>query len=339
MTNAPSLDSLALIEDMYRSAGKTGDWRNLTLQLQHWYQAFPRHHYLQPCMIDGQTAIVCQKQLSIHSPTAFRTLKAICSEHGIYLKEDARSACSSVAVNRRQMAVVLSFCLLMGSTAHAAGRDLARSVNNGNASAPTVVNVVYKNQTLAEVVQSINRQSGIVFKFNAAVETDRVHKTLSAQNWQGALAQLLEGYNYSTIQDDNRIKTVFIMGYNGTNPPKSDEAPVTDMLAGDAFNQQETLPVCIPTETLASLPEGGSVMVDLPVGSFNVSQESMVAMDDGTLSWVGTMDDTNQFNRLYLALTQDGDLVGNVFTPEGAYNIETIDGQTVMVAVEQVGMR
>jgi hypothetical protein len=65
----------------------------------------------------------------------------------------------------------------------------------------------------------------------------------------------------------------------------------------------------------------------------------MVDSEDGTLSWVGTMEGANNIYRLYLAKTQEGDVVGNVYTPEGAYNIETINGQTVLIEIDQVSMR
>lgn len=331
-----------IIDDVYRIAAQpVTQLRSFSTELQHWYQAFPSQNYLQPCIIDRKAALVCKKHLSVTAPQAFRALKAICGQYGIILKEDSRAETSPppFAHNRRKLVVVLTFCLSMASGVQAA--DVNHHVLAAASSmANQPVSLTINKQTLSDVTLKISSETGIHFKFNAAVEHDQVNIKLNAQDWKGALAQLLESYNYSTIQEGNIIKTVFITGYKGGVKPVADENVNPAATQPTSFLENPTtVDITLPTDKLANMPDGGDTLVDLPVGTFTVKQESMVALEDGTLSWVGTMDDENQFYRLYLASTGDGEVIGNVFTPNGAYNIETIDGQTVMVEVNQVSMQ
>ncbi len=342
------MNPIDIIEEVYRVAAQpVAHVRSLATELQHWYQAFPANNYLQPCVIDGKAALVCKKHLGDTAPQAFRALKAICGQYGIFLKEDSRAENrpSHIAHNRRKLAVVLTYCLTMASAAQAA--NLSRHTLAGASLVATQsVSLVIKKQMLSDVTLKIASETGIRFKFNVAVQNDLITKKLDAQDWKGALGQLLASYNYSTIQEGNVIKTVFITGYKGgVKPPANEDinralpdTADTDQLT-DFLVNQEMVDITLPTDELANLPEGSDMLVDLPVGAFIVRQESMVALEDGTLSWVGTMDDENQFYRLYLTRAEDGEVIGNIFTPDGAYNIETIDGQTVMVAVDQISMR
>lgn len=347
------MNPIETIDGVYRSAARPVErLGHLCTDLQHWYQAYPANHYLQPCVIEGKAALVCQKRLSSVAPLAYRALKAICDEYGIFLKEDARSqgAPQDFFQNRRSMAVVLTFFLNMVLSVEAANLS-------GESGLPTVsrietqtqaVSLVIKNQTLQEAARNIALRTGMTFKFNAAVEKDMIDTKLLASDWKSALSQFLQDYNYATIQENGAIKTVFITGYKGAIKPVSDSGSGIDQAfpidshddyPDSVFMDRMTMDVDIPTDLLTDLPEGGEMMVDLPVGGFIVKQESQVALEDGTLCWVGTMDDEESFYRLYLAQTQSGEVVGNVFSPYGVYNIETIDGRTVMVEVEQIGMR
>jgi hypothetical protein len=334
-----------IIEQIYRSAAQpTLRLQTFTTELRHWYQAFPSSNYLQPCVIDGRAALICQRQLSAAAPPAFRALAALCAEHGIYLKEDARSHTNSpyAAHNRRKLAVVLTFCLTMAATTHASGVNTPAYFA---AQQNQAVSAKFDSQSLSTITSDIAKQTGISFRFDAAVEKDKINATLNARDWKGGLAQLLQAYNYSTVQEGNVIKTVFITGYRGGIKPVTVNAvqnSITETIPDqyqDFLQNATTADISLPTDQLADLPEGGSMPVDLPVGSFIVTRESMVELEDGTMSWVGTMDAESQFYRLYLAQTPDGDVIGNIFTPNGSYNIETIDGQTVMVEVQQLSLR
>jgi hypothetical protein len=338
------MNPIDIIEHVYHATAQPVEHvQSLSTELRHWYQAFPAANYLQPCVIDGQAALVCQRQLSSATPHAFKALKAICQQYGIYLKEDVRTQTDQcpVAHNRRQLAIVLTFCLTMASAVQAAN-VVRHPTSSGLQALPQTIAMVCHKQTLSAVTLKIAEETGIQFKFNVAVEQDMVNRKLQAQDWKEALSQLLGHYNYSTIQEGDIIKKVFITGYKGGVKPvelSGTELPDDQPKASGFFTDKVMQDITIPTEELTNLPEAGEMQVDLPIGSFNVKQESMVALEDGTLSWVGTMDDDAQFYRLYLAQTQDGEVIGNVFTPDGTYNIETIDGQTVMVSVDQVSMQ
>lgn len=350
------MNQIEIIEGIYRSAAQpVAQLKNLALALQDWYQAFPANNYLQPCVIDGKASLVCQKQLSNVAMEAYSALKAICEQYGINLKEDAReqNVPPDFVHCRRQMAVVLTFCigLMAGSEAvSASGKSLSNAASILDAQNHPISQVI-KNQTLSEITQNISHQTGIGFKFNVAVQDDLINKKIAAADWNSALHQLLQGYNYTTIQERDVIKTVFITGYKGGEKPVLDEIVTTadltmdsegvigNSIADEVFDNRTLIDIEIPTDQLAELPEGGDMTVDLPVGAFNIKQENMVDSEDGTLSWIGTMEGENNIYRLYLAKTQEGDVVGNVYTPNGAYNIETIDGQTVMIEIDQVSMR
>lgn len=335
------MNPINIIGEIYRvSTQPVAHLRSLATELQYWYQAFPAHNYLQPCIIEGKAALVCQKHLGSTAPQAFRSLKAICTQYGIFLKEDARAEIqSNIVHNRRKLAIVLTFCLTMASSAQANNLN-THAIAAASSLANQPVSLLINKKTLSDVTLKIAHETGIRFKFNSAVEHDLINAKLDAQDWKGALNQLLENYNYSTIQEGNIIKTVFITGYKGGVKPTTDETVNSATAQPASFLENPAIvDINLPTDELANMQEGGDTLVDLPVGTFTVKQESMVALEDGTLSWVGTMNDDNQFYRLYLASTQDGEVIGNVFTPDGAYNIETMDGQTVMVEVNQVSMQ
>jgi len=349
------MNPIETIDGVYRAAAhpvlRLG---HLCTDLQHWYQAYPANHYLQPCVIEGNATLVCQKRLSIVAPLAYRTLKAICDKYGIFLKEDARSQTASqdFLQSRRNAAVVLTFCLNMVFSVEAANRSEAPGLSTASRfeTQKQAVSLVIKNQTMQEAARSIALRTGMSFKFNAAVEKDMIDTKLFASDWNRALSQFLQDYNYATIQENGIIKTVFITGYKGSFKPASD----TDFGSGndqvfpiDSYNDypdsvfmdRVTIDIDIPTDLLTDLPEGGEILIDLPVGGYIVKQESQITLEDGTQSWVGTMDDQEGFCRLYLTKTQTGEVVGNVFSPFGVYNIETIDDGIVMVEIEQIGMR
>jgi len=337
------MNAIDIIEQVYRPATQpVVQARYLAHELRHWYQAFPACNYLQPCIINGQAALICQSHLSGANPRAFRALQAICKQHHIYLKEDARThdRHSSVMPNRRSIAVILIFSLTMSASIQ------AENVNQRSiAGQPALVSMVINHQNLAHVTQKIAQQTGINFKFDAGIENDVINQKLAAADWKSALGQLLQNYNYSIIQENASIKTVYITGYKGSRKPAAVESAQPQLTDDAPFQARvidpprEELEISIPTDELAALPEGGEMAVDLPVGLFTVKQESMVALEDGTLSWVGTMDDDNQFYRMYFAQSQDGEVVGNVYTPNGTYNIQTVDGHTFMIEVDQISMR
>ncbi|MGY6277214.1 hypothetical protein [Methylomonas sp. MgM2] len=335
------MTQIDVIESVYHDVIRPAlNLQHLATALRHWYQAFPKTNYLQPCLINGKASLICQKELSDIDSQAYRALKSICSAYGIYLKEDARRQYSTTDFlhNRRKAAVILTFCLTMTSNVYAANVR-GHAVAAASSIESQKISIAFKNQTLSDVVGEIADQTGIRFKFDTPVENDIINKKLIAPDWHSALDQLLQSYNYMTIKDGKAIKTIFISGYKGGMKPTTPISDPEPYPPEDVFDDRIITDIAVPTEELSNLPEGGNMMVDLPVGTFNVKRESMVALDDGTLSWVGVMDDESQFYRLYLTKSQDGEVVGTTYTPNGTYHIETIDGQTVMIEANQASMR
>lgn len=205
------------------------------------------------------------------------------------------------------------------------------------------VSMIIKNKTLLGIAHEITERTGIRFKFDANVESDLIDKELDAPNWSRAIDQLLQHYNYTMTQTGDSIRSVFVTGYRGGAKRQQESLHISPTHA-DVYQRRETLEnraitIAIPTDALVNLPEGGNIEIDLPIGSFNINQDSQVTFENGMLSWVGTIDKKNKFHRLYLTRDLNGDIVGNVFTPERTYNILTVDGQTVMIEVKQLGMR
>lgn len=103
------------------------DTQALSAALQDWYQTWPEHHFLHPCIIDDRPALVCRAGLSQLEPGAFMQLQTIADAYGIYLKQDARQAGGEhTGANRRSNSgAVLLFCLsLLAASRTVSAHDL-----------------------------------------------------------------------------------------------------------------------------------------------------------------------------------------------------------------------
>ncbi|WP_426994422.1 hypothetical protein [Methylomonas sp. CM2] len=103
------------------------DPERLAQALNDWYQRWPTHNFLHPCVIDGKAALVCRADLSVSAADAYRELLAIAEAHGVYLKEDRRSLDFPPAHGnrRREVGLVLTFCIgLLGWSRAVCADDL-----------------------------------------------------------------------------------------------------------------------------------------------------------------------------------------------------------------------
>jgi hypothetical protein len=110
-----------------------GDTQALSDALQDWYQTWPEHHFLHPCIISDRPALVCQSRLSQFEPAAFNELQTITDRYGIYLKQDARQTGGEHkgANRRRNSGVVLMFCLsLLAASRTVSAHDLHSAAAN-----------------------------------------------------------------------------------------------------------------------------------------------------------------------------------------------------------------
>jgi peptidyl-Asp metalloendopeptidase len=206
---------------------------------------------------------------------------------------------------------------------------------------------VVKNKTLLAATNQLANRTGMIFKINASIEDDVINQKLAADDWKAALAQLLHGYNYTTELNRGVIKTVVITGRNGSgqdNVAKTDLVTVApDMskkLPGKYknFNKGSVMNVNLPMKELASLPVGGDLTLDLPIGQYKVTHDNVIKHGDGTSTWIGYLNDEGKGYRVYVS-QGDAGVIGNIYTPDGAYNIETVGGQTVIVDLERSGLQ
>ncbi len=204
---------------------------------------------------------------------------------------------------------------------------------------------VIKDKTLAQATDQIANRSGISFKISAANQMDRVNTKLAADDWNIALGQLLQGYNYTTVLANGSIKTVIITGHNGSGQTNATDVVVirpdaTNNLPGiyKNFKSGSVMSVNLPLAKLNATPVGNKLTLDLPIGQYEINHDNFVKHEDGTSTWMGYLDAEGKGYRVYLSQGEAG-LMGNVYTPDGIYNIETIDGQTLLVDLEGAGLQ
>jgi len=210
---------------------------------------------------------------------------------------------------------------------------------------------VIQNKTLRDAADQLANRTGITFKINADLENDAITHKIVGDDWNMGLHQLLAGYNHSIIAESGIIKTVVITGRNGSGLNKSaDNSLGTEMIvvAPDYannlperyknFKPGSVMNVNLPMDQLAEVPIGKTFTLDLPIGQYNVVHDNAVEHADGSSTWIGYLDDEGKGYRVYLS-QGDAGVIGNVFTPDGAYNIETVDGKTVVVDLDKSGLQ
>ena len=204
---------------------------------------------------------------------------------------------------------------------------------------------VIKTKTLVEATDQIANRTGISFKINATNQNDVVSRKLAADDWKTALGQLLQGYNYTTTLDNGAIKTVIITGLNGSGQTNATDVVLVQPHGTDNlpeiykdFKTGSVMPVNLPLAELNAITVGKKLTLDLPIGQYQINHDDYVKHADGSSTWMGYLDDEGKGYRVYLSEGETG-LMGNVYTPDGVYNIETVDGQTFLVDLEHSGLQ
>ncbi len=98
------------------------------------------------------------------------------------------------------------------------------------------------------------------------------------------------------------------------------------------------MPVNLPMPGLAATQVGEKVTIDLPIGQYTVNHDNLVVHNDGGSTWIGYLENEGKGYRVYLSQGEAG-IMGNVNTPDGAYEIETVDGQGYLVDLERSGLK
>jgi hypothetical protein len=225
----------------------------------------------------------------------------------------------------------------------AAALSTASSYANVHSSAdlikvqPSAVYHAIRGKSLADTLVQVAQRSGITFKINTDLGKDVVSQSIAADNWDIAVRSLLVNYNFTTIQDNNTIKTVIISGRNNdaadTGAAKTTTASADDIIVIEP--RLKTLPekyrdfpagsvtaVSLPVSAMMDVKDGSTVALDLPMGQFNVAHDHTVNEDDGSKTWEGHLSDEGEGYRVFLSQGPGG-VMGIVITPDGTYNIES----------------
>jgi hypothetical protein len=132
------MNEILMIERVYRQAENgIENLSGLSAALKHWYQVYPEHNFLHPCVIEGKAALVCQRGLSLLESGAYAELAEIAASYGIFLKEDNRAADvgREFSNRRKNIGLVLSFCVgLLASSRIVTAAELLNPMTTGMAS-------------------------------------------------------------------------------------------------------------------------------------------------------------------------------------------------------------
>ncbi len=212
---------------------------------------------------------------------------------------------------------------------------------------PSPVYQAIKSILLKDTLAQVSQRSGIVFKINTAIGNDDVHQSLAADSWSSAVKSLLSDYNYTLITEGAVVKTVIITGRAGSG---SDPSHIVSSIEPAEYNapviiapkivslpkQYNNFPlgsvmaVNLPVKEIMALGNGKTAKFDSPLGQFNVTQDNAVQEADGSKTWVGHLADEGQGYRILVSEGPAG-VMGHVTTPEGTFNLESVNGQVFMV--------
>lgn len=244
---------------------------------------------------------------------------------------------TNILTSTFSLTAAICVALMVNSTANAADALIKE--------APHPIYHVIKAKTLIQATDQIANRSGISFKINAANQMDVINRKLAADNWKSALGQLLQGYNYTTTSANGIVTSVIITGLNGSGLVNTSNVVLVqphgiDKLPGiyKNLNPGSVMSVNLPLAELNATPVGKKLTLDLPIGQYQINHDDFVKHADGSSTWMGYLENEGKGYRVYLSQGEAG-LMGNVYTPDGNYNIETVDGQTLMVDLENSGLQ
>lgn len=232
--------------------------------------------------------------------------------------------------------------------------SVTQATNNSNPQRfkvlPSPVFQSIRNQSLTETLKQIAQRSGIIFKIDTDLSQDRVEQSVAAANWQEAIQKILLNHNYSTIEDQGKIKSVIISGHKNDgidNQPtvngKSDEHMMilkrNQYQLPDRYKrlpEGSVMPVKLPINTIINTPKNKDIEIDLPVGRFNVTHDNTVDEPDGSKTWIGHLADEGEAYRVFLSQGAAG-LMGFITTPDTKFRFESDqDGSTFLLDTSQL---
>lgn len=240
----------------------------------------------------------------------------------------------------RYISLIIGLSLICTGLSAAADKQPTSLINER----PHAIYHVIKNKTLREAATQLANRSGISFQINAAIEQDLINRKLAADDWNTALSQLLQGYNFTTVVDQQGVVSVLVSGLNHN---AADTAlgtiikPQTSSALPSRFQHLKAgsvMPLSLPIAALRQMKTGDTINLDLPIGQYQIKHDQRVEHEDGNVSWLGYLDDEGKGYRLLLSMGNTG-LMGTLYTPGGEYNLETVDGESFLIDITASGLQ
>ena len=94
---------------------------------------------------------------------------------------------------------------------------LAKAANLENSFSNTTVLKSNQGTYLREELDKITTQTGISFTIRFDISKEKLVQSVSAENWNDAIKNVLIGYNWVAIQDGAVLKSIIITGKNGNS--------------------------------------------------------------------------------------------------------------------------
>lgn len=215
---------------------------------------------------------------------------------------------------------------------------------------PAKIYQMTKGEELGNALSKIADRSGITFKVDESVTHDLVTQSVPADSWDAAVQSLLKNYNYSTVLENGKLKTVFISGQKGSgdgNVVTASKEVTTDSAKVVVFTQsRKPLPreyaefeagavntINVPTKELFSLKDGEDADLDLPIGNLSITKDQVIKQSDGSKIFIGHLKNEGQGYRVMISQGPAG-IMGSINTPEGSFAIEKATTSNDLVLVD-----
>jgi hypothetical protein len=194
---------------------------------------------------------------------------------------------------------------------------------------------------------------GIEFDLTPGLQNDPIARSLRSSEWDGNLEALLAGYNYETVlSEDGRPRRVVVSGLNGSGVAQGGLAsmarateeliryqPPTDGLPEKyrELTAGSVMEVTLPIDRLNQMKLGEKVLLNLPIGAYEVVHDNRFEHENGDVTWVGYLDSAGKGYRVIITSGRDGSL-GQIVTPDAVYNIDLEGGRNWLVDIGSSGL-
>ena len=210
---------------------------------------------------------------------------------------------------------------------------------------------------LGEVLRQASDRTGVEFVVAPCLAHDSFLRVVPPVLTAASAAELLDGYNYSTIaSDDGRIQRLVVSGRVDTPAVACDRASASGA-EGDGFRPSvqggmllfnyepmparmperyremppgSVSPITLPLDELNRMELGERLTMSLPDGQYDVVLENRFEHDNGDVTWVGYLDGLDSGDRV-IVTGGTGGSVGQVVTPGATYSIEFEAGRSWLV--------